>query len=128
MSAVDRDHLKIFAGRASIDIAEAVSQHLMLPRGQGSTELFPDGELIVRVEEDVRGRSFANWSHKQLDEFFDLLCFADLCACLFLLHAFCCMLRTGYVAHPLLRTAVGVRSHGAGQRPLGSRWPIVGRR
>ena len=56
MSAVDRDHLKIFAGRASIDIAEALSQHLMLPRGQGTTELFPDGELIVRVEEDVRGR------------------------------------------------------------------------
>ncbi len=56
MSAVDRDHLKIFAGRASTDIAEAVSQHLMLPTGQGTTELFPDGELIVRVEEDVRGR------------------------------------------------------------------------
>ncbi|MEE3002124.1 MAG: ribose-phosphate pyrophosphokinase [Planctomycetota bacterium] len=56
MSAVDRDHLKIFAGRASTDIADAVSQHLMLPIGQGTTELFPDGELIVRVEEDVRGR------------------------------------------------------------------------
>ena len=56
MSAVDRDHLKIFAGRASIDLADAVSQHLMLPTGQGMTELFPDGELIVRVEEDVRGR------------------------------------------------------------------------
>jgi len=56
MSAVDRDHLKIFAGRASTDIAEAVSQHLLLPTGQGTTELFPDGELIVRVEEDVRGR------------------------------------------------------------------------
>ncbi len=56
MSAVDRDHLKIFAGRASTDIADAVRRHLMFQTGQGTTELFPDGELIVRVEEDVRGR------------------------------------------------------------------------
>ena len=56
MSAVDRDHLKIFAGRASCDLTEQLCQHLMLPLGQGETELFPDGELIVRVEEDVRGR------------------------------------------------------------------------
>ena len=56
MSAVDRDHLKIFAGRASRDLTDQLCQHLMLPLGQGETELFPDGELIVRVEEDVRGR------------------------------------------------------------------------
>ena len=56
MSAVDRDHLKIFAGRAGVDLTNALCQHLLLPVGQGETELFPDGELIVRVEEDVRGR------------------------------------------------------------------------
>ena len=56
MSAVDRDHLKIFAGRASNKLTDEMCQHLMLPMGQGQTELFPDGELIVRVEEDVRGR------------------------------------------------------------------------
>ena len=56
MSAVDRDHLKIFAGRAGVDLTDALCQHLLLPVGQGETELFPDGELIVRVEEDVRGR------------------------------------------------------------------------
>ena len=56
MSAVDRDHLKIFAGRASAKLTDEMCQHLMLPIGQGQTELFPDGELIVRVEEDVRGR------------------------------------------------------------------------
>ncbi|MCH2148492.1 MAG: ribose-phosphate pyrophosphokinase [Phycisphaerales bacterium] len=56
MSAVDRDHLKIFAGRAGVDLTDALCQHLLLPVGQGDTELFPDGELIVRVEEDVRGR------------------------------------------------------------------------
>ena len=56
MSAVDRDHLKIFAGRASAKLTDEMCKHLMLPIGQGQTELFPDGELIVRVEEDVRGR------------------------------------------------------------------------
>ena len=56
MSAVDRDHLKIFAGRASAQLTEEMCKHLMLPLGEGRTELFPDGELIVRVEEDVRGR------------------------------------------------------------------------
>ncbi|MDG1898877.1 MAG: ribose-phosphate pyrophosphokinase-like domain-containing protein, partial [Phycisphaerales bacterium] len=56
MSAVDRDHLKIFSGRASTALTEAMCQHLLLPMGDGQTELFPDGELIVRVEEDVRGR------------------------------------------------------------------------
>jgi ribose-phosphate pyrophosphokinase len=56
MSVVDRDHLKIFAGRASTELTEAMCQHLLLPLGDGQTELFPDGELIVRVEEDVRGR------------------------------------------------------------------------
>ena len=42
MSAVDRDHLKIFAGRASRDLTDQLCQHLMLPLGQGQTELFPE--------------------------------------------------------------------------------------
>jgi len=56
MSAADRDHIKIFAGRASRDLAQAMCNHLNLPLGDGHTELFPDGELIVKVDEDVRGR------------------------------------------------------------------------
>ncbi|MCA9291597.1 MAG: ribose-phosphate pyrophosphokinase [Phycisphaerales bacterium] len=56
MSAADRDHLKIFAGRAGLEIAQKMCDHLNLPLGQGHTELFPDGELLVKVDEDVRGR------------------------------------------------------------------------
>jgi len=52
----DRDDIKIFAGRASRDLAERICRHLQLPLGQGHTDMFPDGELIVKVEEDVRGR------------------------------------------------------------------------
>lgn len=56
MSTADRDHLKIFAGRAGRELAAAMCQHLSLPMAMGNAELFPDGELIVKVEEDVRGR------------------------------------------------------------------------
>jgi ribose-phosphate pyrophosphokinase len=56
MSAADRDHLKIFAGRAGRGLAESMCAHLNLPLADGTTEIFPDGELIVKVDEDVRGR------------------------------------------------------------------------
>ena len=56
MSAADRDHLKIFAGRAGRPLAEAMCAHLSLPLAEGNTDMFPDGELIVKVDEDVRGR------------------------------------------------------------------------
>jgi len=56
MSATDRDHLKIFAGRSGRDLAQAMCDHQNLPLGDGVTEVFPDGELIVKVDEDVRGR------------------------------------------------------------------------
>jgi len=56
MSATDRDHLKIFAGRSGRELAQAMCDHLTLPLADGTTEVFPDGELIVKVDEDVRGR------------------------------------------------------------------------
>jgi len=56
MSMADRDHLKIFAGRAGQNLAAAMCDHLNLPVALGKTESFPDGELIVKLEEDVRGR------------------------------------------------------------------------
>jgi ribose-phosphate pyrophosphokinase len=56
MSHLDADTMKVFAGRANPQLAQRVCDYLQLPLGRGRTELFPDGELIVRVEEDVRGR------------------------------------------------------------------------
>jgi len=56
MSRADRDEIKIFAGRASRDHTERICRYLDLPMGQGHTEMFPDGELLVKLEEDVRGR------------------------------------------------------------------------
>ncbi len=56
MSAADRDHLKVFAGQASLELAATMCECLDIPLGQGRTELFPDGEFLVKVDEDVRGR------------------------------------------------------------------------
>src|SRR5439155_6096776 len=52
----DADKLKLFTGRANPQLAQKICDYLQIPLGRGRTELFPDGELIVRVEEDVRGR------------------------------------------------------------------------
>ncbi|MFO0874792.1 MAG: ribose-phosphate pyrophosphokinase [Phycisphaerales bacterium] len=56
MSADDRNHLKIFAGRAGGPLAAAMCRHLDLPVGAGHVSLFEDGEIFVKLDEDVRGR------------------------------------------------------------------------
>lgn len=52
----DADALKVFTGRANPGLAQRICDYLQIPLGRGRTELFPDGEVIVKVEEDVRGR------------------------------------------------------------------------
>src|SRR5690349_8503429 len=52
----DSDNLKIFAARSNPALASRICDYLQIPLGRGRTELFPDGELMVKVEEDVRGR------------------------------------------------------------------------
>src|SRR3954464_14396046 len=56
MAQTDADKLKVFTGRANGPLAQKICDHLQIPLGRGRTDLFPDGELIVKVEEDVRGR------------------------------------------------------------------------
>lgn len=56
MSSLDADQLKVFTGRSNPELAQKICDYLQIPLGRGRTELFPDGELIVKVEEDVRGR------------------------------------------------------------------------
>lgn len=56
MSKSDADKLKLFTGRANPLLAQRICEYLQIPLGRGKTELFPDGEVIVKVDEDVRGR------------------------------------------------------------------------
>jgi ribose-phosphate pyrophosphokinase len=56
LSKADANTLKVFAGRNSKGLATGICRHLDLPLGAARTESFPDGELIVKLDEDVRGR------------------------------------------------------------------------
>jgi len=56
VSREDANQLKVFAGRHSVGLAKKVCDHLEIPLGLARTDSFPDGELIVKLDEDVRGR------------------------------------------------------------------------
>ncbi len=50
------NEMKLFAGRNSKLLASRVCDHLSMPLGDAKTHVFPDGELLVKLDEDVRGR------------------------------------------------------------------------
>ena len=80
MSAVPMSELKVFAGRHSIDLTKKICAHLGIPMGVARTEVFPDSEMIVHIEEDVRGRDcfvVLSTSAPVNDNLMELLIFAD---------------------------------------------------
>jgi ribose-phosphate pyrophosphokinase len=50
------DNLKIFSGSGSTQLSRAVCKYLEIPLGGAKAERFADGEKVIRVEDDVRGR------------------------------------------------------------------------
>ena len=50
------DRLRIFAGRNSKPLAKRVCEHIGVPMGDAKSYVFPDGELLVKIDENVRGR------------------------------------------------------------------------
>jgi ribose-phosphate pyrophosphokinase len=50
------DGLKIFAGRSNASFTQHVCDHVGIPVGKARVDSFPDGELLVKLDEDVRGR------------------------------------------------------------------------
>jgi ribose-phosphate pyrophosphokinase len=48
--------LKIFTGRANPRLGEEIADFLAMPLGRLTLSNFPDGEISVRIDEDVRGR------------------------------------------------------------------------
>ena len=48
--------LKLFTGRSNVVLARKISDYLGIGLGAVKTAPFPDGELLVKLEEDVRGR------------------------------------------------------------------------
>ncbi|MEM1164767.1 MAG: ribose-phosphate pyrophosphokinase [Planctomycetota bacterium] len=80
MSWSDAQEMKVFAGRHSIELAKSVCRHLDMPLGEARTDVFPDGELIVTIEEDVRGRDcfvLLSTCRPVNDNLMELLIFGD---------------------------------------------------
>jgi ribose-phosphate pyrophosphokinase len=50
------DNLKIFSGSSNAALADAVCKYLGISLGNAEIDRFPDGEKVIRVEDDVRGR------------------------------------------------------------------------
>src|SRR5580704_3297841 len=50
------NELKVFSGRSNPQLARKICEHAGIPLGNARTELFPDGEFIVKLDDDVRGR------------------------------------------------------------------------
>lgn len=50
------DEIKIFCGRGNPALTERICHYLGLPVGRGVVSPFPDGELLIKLDEDVRGR------------------------------------------------------------------------
>ena len=49
------DSLRVFTGTANPAIAQAISDYLAIALGQAQVGRFPDGEIDLKVDEDVRG-------------------------------------------------------------------------
>ena len=50
------DSLKIFSGSSNPVLANEVCKYLGIPLGGSKIDTFPDGEKVIRIEDDVRGR------------------------------------------------------------------------
>jgi ribose-phosphate pyrophosphokinase len=50
------ENLKIFSGGSNVALASAVCKYLRVPLGGAKIDRFPDGEKVIKLEDDVRGR------------------------------------------------------------------------
>src|SRR5246127_3505453 len=56
VSSLVSDDLIIFSGNANPKLAHAVVQHLNIPLGRAVVSRFSDGEIMVEINENVRGK------------------------------------------------------------------------
>jgi ribose-phosphate pyrophosphokinase len=72
--------LKVFGGTSNPALAESICRYLGVGLGRARIEEFPDGELIVKLEDDVRGRDvfvIQSTCHPVNRNLMELLIFVD---------------------------------------------------
>jgi ribose-phosphate pyrophosphokinase len=50
------DQMRVFSGTSNPALSSKICEYLGMPLSRAEVESFPDGETLVRVEDDVRGR------------------------------------------------------------------------
>jgi ribose-phosphate pyrophosphokinase len=76
----DLGGLVIFGGTASTELTDRICGYLEVPRGRATVSRFPDGETLVKVEDDVRGTDcfvVQSTSAPVNDNLMELLIFID---------------------------------------------------
>src|SRR5512146_1659013 len=74
------DNLKIFSGSSNPELAVEVCKYLGLPIGGAKITTFPDGEKLIRIEDDVRGRDcfvVQSTCRPQAEHLMELLIYLD---------------------------------------------------
>ena len=46
----------LFSGRSNLPLAQSIAEYLSVPLGEARITNFPDGEVMIKLEEDIRGR------------------------------------------------------------------------
>ena len=54
--SLERSHILLLSGTANRPLAEEVAQHLGQPLCKVTIKRFADGEIFVKIDENVRGR------------------------------------------------------------------------
>ncbi len=71
--------IKLFAGSASQYLAKKISKEINVPLTKSTTKHFADGELKVKIEENIRGGDvfFVQSTHPPAENILELLLFLD---------------------------------------------------
>ena len=71
--------IKLFAGSASQTLTTAISEKIKVPVSKSTVRIFADGELKVKIEENIRGRDvfFVQSTHPPAENILELLLFLD---------------------------------------------------
>lgn len=73
------DDVKLFSGSASQALATAISKKIKIPLGKCTIRKFADGEIKVKLEENIRGRDvyIVQSTHPPAENILELLLFLD---------------------------------------------------
>lgn len=71
--------IKLFTGNASNDLTKKISKAIGIPVSKSTTTRFADGELKVKIEENIRGRDvfIVQSTHPPAEHILELLLFLD---------------------------------------------------